>query len=87
MTTRSHPPPIINEHQPKVAHQERPTQTAWLSLFKRIANNSNARYSLLWLTGGLLFCFYGKSILQKREKELLLNDLETYLENKTKKES
>ena len=84
---RSHPPPIINEHQPKVVHPDRPTQTAWLSLFKRIVKNSNTRYTLLWVTGGLLFCLYGKSAIQKREKELMLDDLENYIGNKRKTES
>ncbi|CAF1097707.1 unnamed protein product [Adineta ricciae] len=69
MTMRSHPPPIINEHQPKVVHPDRPTQTAWLSLFKRIVKNANTRYGLLWLTGGLLFCLFENYIRNKRKKE------------------
>ncbi|UJR08700.1 hypothetical protein I4U23_012958 [Adineta vaga] len=82
----THPSPIINQHKPETTHQQRPTQTAWSTLFKRIIKNTNTRYALLWITGGLLFSLFGKKAMQRREKELMINDIENYLENKRNKE-
>lgn len=79
------PPPIINKQNPdKTQSEQRPTQTAWLTTFKRLLKVPNTRYALLWLTGGILFALFGKQAIKKREKELMIDDIENYLENKRK---
>ncbi len=79
------PPPVINEQKPKyVQRPDRPSQTAWLSLFKRLIRVPNTRYAFLWITAGILFSVYGKRALRRREEELMIEDLENYLENKKK---
>jgi len=91
MSIGNHPPPIINKQKPENAHQQflreqKPSQTAWLTVFKRIIQTPNTRYVFLWLTGGILFCLFGKKAIQRREEELLTNDIENYLKNKRKKD-
>lgn len=80
------PPPIINKQKPtQKPHQQMPTQTAWIATFKRLFSIPNTRYAFLWLTGGLLFALFGKKAIAKREQELMVEDIENYLENKNKK--
>jgi hypothetical protein len=77
------PPPVINKEKPKSVQQPgRPTQTAWLSAFKRLLKVPNTRYAFLWITGGLLFSFLGKRAIKRREEELMIEDIENYLRNK-----
>jgi hypothetical protein len=78
-------PPIINQRKPENAHQK-PTQTAWIATFKRILKVPNTRYAFLWLTGALIFGLFGKRAIRRREEELMINDIENYLANKTKKD-
>jgi hypothetical protein len=80
------PPPIINKQKPeKAQHQQKPNQTAWLATFKHLFKIPNTRYAFLWLTGGILFAMFGKRALKRREEELVIKDIENYLENKRKK--
>jgi len=83
----SPPPPVINKQKPdKIQHQQIPKQTAWLDTFKRFSKVSNIRYAFLWLTGGILFALFGKRVIKRREEELMIKDIENYLEKKRKKD-
>ncbi|CAF1236109.1 unnamed protein product [Rotaria sordida] len=85
MTIENHSPPIINQRKPESVKQK-PNQTAWLSTFKRMLKVSNTRYAFLWLTGGILFALFMKPGIRRRDQELVIKDIENYLENKTKKQ-
>jgi hypothetical protein len=92
MATGKHPPPVINEHKPTIARsrlfrESIPTQTAWMATLRRTFKDTNARYVLLWLTGGVLFCLFGKPVIRRREEDLVVSDIENYLANKQKKAS
>ncbi len=87
MVIKNQQPPIINERKPEnVQRSGRPTQTAWIATFKRMLQVPNTRYAFLWLTGGILFCVFGKRAIRRREEDLMIKDLENYLENKRKKD-
>jgi hypothetical protein len=81
------PPPVINKQKPdKIQRQQIPKQTAWLDTFKRFSKVPNTRYAFLWLTGGILFALFGKRVIKRREEELMIKDIENYLEEKRKKD-
>jgi hypothetical protein len=81
----SQPPPVINKQKPNYVQQTgRPSRTAWLPAFKRLLQVPNTRYVFLWLTGGILFSLFGKRVLKRREEEIMIQDIENYLQNKTK---
>jgi len=83
----SPPPPVINKQKPEnIQRQQKPSQTAWLATFKRLLKVPNTRYAFLWLTGGLLFALFGKRVIKRREEELMIKDIENYLEKKRKKD-
>lgn len=76
-------PPIINQQKPsRYQHADMPKQTAWGAAFKRLFSMPNTRAAILWLTGGLIFTFFGKKAIKKREDELVIEDIENYLKNK-----
>lgn len=77
------PSPVINKQGPN--KNPRPTKIAWLSTFTRLLKVPNTRYALFWITGGLFFTLFVKQAVKKREKELMIEDVENYLENKRKK--
>jgi hypothetical protein len=82
----SPPPPIINKQKSSnPPRQQKPSQTAWLATFKRLLSVHNTRSALLWLTGGILFSIFGKRAIKRREEDLLIKDIENYLEKKQKK--
>lgn len=70
-----------------IENSSKPTQTEWIKALKKFWGHSNARYAFLWLTGGILFASFMKPVIRKREKELMLEDIDQYLEKNRKKDS
>ena len=82
-----HPPPIIHEREPPSARKEwydksRPTKSAWLQTFRRLAQVRDTRYAILWIAGSIVFCLYGKKAIASRERDLMIEDVENYMRNK-----
>ena len=85
----NHPPPIINQSKPLSAREEhyrreKPSQTAWGALLRRIWQTTNVRYAFLWFAGGLCFALVGKGVLQRREEQLMVEELDQFVRNKKK---
>lgn len=81
---------MINERQPAGAPSRflrgpKPTETAWLAAFRRLYQNTNTRYALLWLTGSILFVAFGKGVIRRREKNVMEEEIGTFIGNKQKK--
>lgn len=90
MSTTHHPRPVINERKPDSKKQElfgtkKPTETAWLSTFKRAFKTASTRYTFIWLSAALVFGLWMKPVTKKYEKQLMIEDIDNYLENKRKK--